>query len=97
MKLLKAQIDKIQPDDLLTLIYTSGTTGDPKGVMLSHGNLLSNISGTSRVMPDLPNHESLLYLPMCHSYERTAGFYSLFFAGTPIALAESIESVPANI
>ncbi|MDT3738992.1 MAG: long-chain fatty acid--CoA ligase [Candidatus Kapabacteria bacterium] len=97
MKLLKAQIDKIQPDDLLTLIYTSGTTGDPKGVMLSHGNLLSNISGTSRVLPDLPNHESLLYLPMCHSYERTAGFYSLFFAGTPIALAESIESVPANI
>ncbi|MBX3044788.1 MAG: long-chain fatty acid--CoA ligase [Candidatus Kapabacteria bacterium] len=97
MNLIQEQIEKIKPDDLITLIYTSGTTGNPKGVMLSHGNILSNIDGSMALLPDLSNHESLMYLPLCHSYERIAGFYTLFFFGTLISLAESIESVPANV
>ncbi|MDX9790685.1 MAG: long-chain fatty acid--CoA ligase [Candidatus Kapabacteria bacterium] len=91
------QISKINPDDLLTLIYTSGTTGDPKGVMLTHGNLLANIDGASSRLPELHKYESLMYLPLCHSYERLAGFYVLFFGGTLITLAESIEAVPSNV
>jgi long-chain acyl-CoA synthetase len=91
------QISKINPDDLVTIIYTSGTTGSPKGVMLSHNNLLSNIEGAMALLPDLSAHRSLLYLPLCHSYERIAGFYTLFFSGAVVSLAESIESVPANV
>lgn len=97
MLLISEQVEKISSNDLITLIYTSGTTGSPKGVMLSHGNLLSNIEGAMALLPDLSIHKSLLYLPLCHSYERIAGFYTLFFSGTEISLAESIESVPANV
>jgi long-chain acyl-CoA synthetase len=95
--IINEQIEKIHNDDILTLIYTSGTTGNPKGVMLSHGNLLANIEGSTNAIGDLSHHQSLLYLPLCHSYERLAGFYTVFFSGAVIALAESIESVPANV
>ncbi len=97
MRIISEQISKINPDDLITLIYTSGTTGSPKGVMLSHNNLLSNIEGAMAILPDLSEHRSLLYLPLCHSYERIAGFYTLFFSGAIISLSESIESVPSNV
>ncbi len=96
-QIIKEQYSKINRDDLLTLIYTSGTTGNPKGVMLSHGNLLSNIEAAIIAIGDLSQEESLMYLPLCHSYERLAGFYTVFFSGAIISLAESIESVPANI
>lgn len=96
-KLLKNESMKIEGNDLLTVIYTSGTTGSPKGVMLTHDNLNSNINGAMKVIPDLAQHESLMYLPICHAYERCAGFYTMFFGGTIISIAESIESVPSNI
>lgn len=94
---IRQKIKSINPDDLLTLIYTSGTTGKPKGVMLSHINILSNIEGALHSLGDHSRDIQLSYLPLCHAYERTGGFYTLFYSGALIALAESIESVATNI
>ncbi len=87
----------ITPDDLLTLIYTSGTTGNPKGVMLSHGNFASNVSGAARLFDIVPTDVVLSYLPLCHAYERTAGYYTCFACGAMIAFADSIETVTENL
>lgn len=88
---------RVQDHDLLTLIYTSGTTGHPKGVMLSHKNLMSNIAGALSVF-DLNERDVLLsYLPMCHSYERMSGYYLAFYAGASTFIAESIETVAENM
>jgi long-chain acyl-CoA synthetase len=88
---------KISPDDLLTLIYTSGTTGKPKGVMLSQNNILSNVDAAIEILGSLKNPVSLMYLPLCHAYERTTGFYTLFASGAKIAIADSIETVPVQL
>lgn len=87
----------VRPDDLLTLIYTSGTTGNPKGVMLTHSNLVSNIRASADSIPF--THEDLLlsFLPLCHSYERMAGYYTAMACGVTIAYAESIETVRDNL
>ncbi|PKL85909.1 MAG: long-chain fatty acid--CoA ligase [Ignavibacteriae bacterium HGW-Ignavibacteriae-1] len=87
----------IQSEDLLTLIYTSGTTGTPKGVMLTHKNILSNIEAVLESIGDLSQDIQLSYLPLCHTYERTGGFLALFSCGALIALAESVETVATNI
>lgn len=87
----------VTPDDVATLIYTSGTTGNPKGVMLTHGNFTANISGASRRIPIGPDDLILSYLPLCHSFERTAGYYTCFACGASIAFAESLETVAANL
>jgi long-chain acyl-CoA synthetase len=89
--------EAVQPDDLLTLIYTSGTTGNPKGVMLTHKNVVSNIHGANAAIEILASDLLLCYLPMCHAYERTAGYYTAFSAGATIAFAESIETVAENL
>jgi len=96
-EIFKDCCDKIQEDDLLTIIYTSGTTGNPKGVMLTHKNVVANINGCLRVIGDVENEIALSYLPFCHSYERTTGFYSLLTGGATVAIAESIDSVSANL
>ncbi len=83
----------VKPDDLLTLIYTSGTTGNPKGVMLTHRNLISNVDAATRTIELFDSDVLLSYLPMCHSYERMAGYYLAFTAGCTVYIAESIESV----
>jgi long-chain acyl-CoA synthetase len=90
-------INKIKDDDLLTIIYTSGTTGNPKGVMLTHRNILSNVKGAKKILTDLEKHTALSYLPLCHTYERMAGYYTLFSSGTKIAFAESVDAVASNI
>lgn len=94
---LNELIDRVQPDDLLTLIYTSGTTGNPKGVMLTHRNLVANIVGaTDAVLVD--NTDIVLsYLPLCHAFERMAGYYTCFACGATIAFADSIETVSENL
>lgn len=85
------------PEDLLTIIYTSGTTGNPKGVMLTHSNLVSNIVSSVEFLPIDSNDLVLSYLPLCHSYERMAGYYSCFACGATIAYADSIETVAENL
>ena len=96
---LEARIGAVEPESLLTLIYTSGTTGPPKGVMLSHRNILTNVEGTYDVMKDIlgTHEESLSFLPMSHSFERTIGYYTaLYHARGVINYAESIPKLVAN-
>jgi long-chain acyl-CoA synthetase len=91
-----AWLDRARPDDLATLIYTSGTTGDPKGVMLSHGNLCSNISTCCSILPLKRHWVALSFLPLAHSLERTLD-YAYFYAGIGIAYAESVQTVAQNL
>ncbi len=86
----------VEPDDLATLIYTSGTTGDPKGVMLSHHNIWSNVQAVLQMIPIGPGDECLSMLPLSHSYERMVD-YTLFQAGVIINYAESFDTVAANL
>src|SRR3972149_365508 len=88
---------KPKPDDLLTLIYTSGTTGNPKGVMLTHRNLVSNIVASADVIPIGEADILLSFLPLCHSFERMAGYYTAMACGATVAYAESVETVRDNL
>ena len=85
-----------QPDDLATLIYTSGTTGDPKGVMLSHYNIWSNVQAVLQMIPIGAGDACLSMLPLSHSYERMVD-YTLFQAGVLINYAESFDTVATNL
>jgi long-chain acyl-CoA synthetase len=84
-------------DDLCTIIYTSGTTGEPKGVMLTHKNIVSNVMGAAEAIPFNKDDTFLSFLPLCHIFERMAGYYTAFSAGSTIAYAESIEAVANNM
>ncbi|MGD2151984.1 MAG: long-chain fatty acid--CoA ligase [Gemmatimonadales bacterium] len=85
------------PHDTLTVLYTSGTTGQPKGVMLTHNNLFSNVRSTLAVLVIDATDTSLSALPLCHVFERMAGHYTMFAAGATIAYAESFATVGANL
>ena len=87
----------IKPKDLATIIYTSGTTGTPKGVMLSHHNIVENIKATAdRLNIVGPGKKTISYLPVSHVFERTAGYYSQMM-GFSTYFAESIELLGDNI
>jgi long-chain acyl-CoA synthetase len=94
---LSEQQKKTQPEDLLTIIYTSGTTGNPKGVMLTHRNLVTNMRSAADCIPFTHEDTLLSYLPFSHSYERMAGYYTAMSCGAQIAFAESIEKVQENL
>ncbi len=85
------------PDDVATIIYTSGTTGVPKGVMLTHRNLVSNALASLTALDLSPTDVHLSFLPLNHIFERTAGYNVMLYAGATIAYAESIEKAAANL
>ncbi|HOE73068.1 MAG: Long-chain-fatty-acid--CoA ligase FadD15 [Deltaproteobacteria bacterium ADurb.BinA179] len=89
----------INPDDMATIIYTSGTTGDPKGVMLSHNNFISNVNQLYSVDPELfkEEHTLLSFLPLSHSFERTVGYYSALNAGKKVCFAEDFSKILQNL
>ena len=88
---------RVKPDDLATVIYTSGTTGEPKGVMLTHDNIFSNVEASRTKIPFAGDDVGLSFLPLSHIFERMAGHYLMFATGTSIAYAESIDTVPSNL
>ena len=81
------------PDALATIIYTSGTTGLPKGVMLSHRNILSNAEAVLQVVPPRPGDRFLSILPLAHAFERTVGYYVPMMAGLTVAFARSPKTI----
>ncbi|HLW71827.1 MAG TPA: long-chain fatty acid--CoA ligase [Candidatus Binataceae bacterium] len=84
-------------DDLATFIYTSGTTGASKGVMLSHGNLLANCDSNLDALGLNATDTVLSFLPVAHSFERTAGYYTVVAAGGTIAYAEGLGQIAQNL
>ena len=94
--LIKNLIDAIAPNDVATLIYTSGTTGEPKGVMLTHANLVSNVLDAGAEHAFSPNDKPLSVLPFSHVFERT-GMYLYIVNGMAVYYAESIERAADNL
>lgn len=85
------------PHSLATIIYTSGTSGRPKGVMLSHRNILSNAFSSLQVIPVLPDDVLLSFLPLSHTFERTCGYYVPMMAGAEISYARSIQQLQEDL
>ncbi len=86
----------VGPDDLATLLYTSGTTGVPKGVMLTHRNLVSNVIASCALLRPTPADTALSFLPLSHSFERLLD-YAMFHGGASIAYAEHVDKVVENL
>lgn len=84
-------------EDLATLIYTSGTTGPSKGAMLTHGNLLGNCEGSLNALELDERDEVLSFLPIAHSFERTAGYYTVAMCGGTIAYAEGLSQIAQDL
>jgi len=88
--------DKINSEDLATIIYTSGTTGNPKGVMLSHRNISSNIQAISQILPIVSGSKALSFLPLCHIFERTIS-YTYMANNVSIYYAENLDTIGDNL
>jgi long-chain acyl-CoA synthetase len=84
-------------EDLATFIYTSGTTGPSKGAMLTHGNLLANCESSQAALDLNEQDMTLSFLPIAHSFERTAGYYTVILAGGTIAYAEGLGQIAQNL
>jgi len=95
-EVLASRRDAVKPTDLATLIYTSGTTGKPKGVMLSHDNLIYNALAAREITPCKAYDRSLTFLPPCHAYERMV-LYTYMYIGITIHIAESLEKIGTNV
>ena len=96
IQLVQQQINLVKNHDLATIIYTSGTTGNPKGVMLSHHNILSNVDSCIDAIPADNNSRVLSFLPVCHIYERML-HYLYMQIGCSIYFAESMDTIGDNI
>ena len=93
---VQQRMSKVQDQELATIIYTSGTTGNPKGVMLSHRNVLSNVLACVNPIPADNDSKVLTFLPVCHIYERML-HYLYMYIGASIYFAESMETIGDNI
>jgi long-chain acyl-CoA synthetase len=89
--------EQLGPDDLAALMYTSGTTGEPKGVMLTHGNLVSNAAATCQALPPGEGDTLLSWLPYSHIYARLCDHYLSILSGCTVALAEGFEQLAVNM
>ena len=91
-----AYLQAVRPDDLATIIYTSGTTGEPKGVMLTHNNFISNVTSISKGLPIVSTDVALSVLPLSHIFERD-GFYVFCYCGVSVYYAASFDQVGENL
>ncbi len=94
---LQPEISGLQPTQLATIIYTSGTTGRPKGVMLSHANMLENAYATLQLFPIYTDDLLLSFLPLSHTFERTLGYYLTVMTGSRVAFARSIALLSEDL
>lgn len=94
---IKEKVNAINEEDVFTIIYTSGTTGVPKGVMLTHKNVCSDLEGCNNVLEITSKDRFLSFLPYCHVYERTAGYYLAFLNGAKIYYAQNIDTISAQM
>ncbi len=93
----QTHLELSKEDDLCTIIYTSGTTGEPKGVMLTHKNILSNVKSACEVISVTDKDTFLSFLPLSHIFERMAGYYLALACGSTVAFAEGIEKISLNM
>ncbi|EAR14490.1 AMP-dependent synthetase/ligase [Robiginitalea biformata] len=93
---VEARKAAVQPGDLATLIYTSGTTGKPKGVMLSHDNIVSNVIASDRRVPFEHGASALSFLPVCHIFERMI-LYLYQYCGISVYFAEGLDTISENL
>jgi long-chain acyl-CoA synthetase len=91
-----AYLQAVRPDDLATIIYTSGTTGEPKGVMLTHNNFISNVVSIGKGLPIGPSDVALSVLPLSHIFERD-GFYVFLYCGVSVHYSASFDQVGENL
>src|SRR6185503_18011072 len=91
-----AYLRVVRPDDLATIIYTSGTTGEPKGVMLTHNNFMSNVQSIAKGLPIVATDTALSVLPLSHIFERD-GFYVFCYCGVSVYYSASFDQVGENL
>ncbi len=89
--------DDVGPDDVATIVYTSGTTGEPKGVVLTHGNIVSNVRGLIERYEIGPEDSTVSYLPLAHMFERTCGHYVFLSSGGTVAYAEALTTMVQDV
>ena len=94
---LQSHVSGPREDDLAALVYTSGTTGKPKGVMLTHKNVLSNVKAVVHRMSPVLSDVFLSFLPLSHTFERTAGYYLPVAAGACVAFSRSVKQLPQDL
>ncbi len=87
----------VSPDDTATIVYTSGTTGEPKGVVLSHGNIASNALAIASRFGVNSEDSFLSFLPLCHMLEKTCGYYAMLFSGVTIAYAGDLTTIVDDV
>lgn len=92
-----APVAQVAAGDMAGLIYTSGTTGKPKGVMLSHANIISNINAIHAIFPFQPDDTSLSFLPWAHSFGQTVELNGMFSCGASMGLAERVDTIIENL
>ncbi len=87
----------VSPDDIATIVYTSGTTGEPKGVILSHGNITSNALAVAAGFGVNSADSFLSFLPLCHMLEKTCGYYSMLCSGVTVAYAGDLTTIVGDV